>query len=301
MENLIAFIGFGEAASSMARDFHAAGVKGLWAYDIMAGSETHGPTIRARAEQYEVALAGSMEELCEKATYLLAFTSPASAVPVAQTAIPLLKPGQIYVDLNSTSPDMAVQMGKIPCADGVGVCDGAALGNVQKLGNKVPVVVCGQGAEQFKKDLTPFGMSIDVLDAPLGAASAMKMLKTVYSKGLQQLVLEYLLAAQSYGILEQMVNGVHNPMEGKTLAEYADEAMPRLFMHAKRRATEVANAVETVEQGGLEPTMTRAAQAGFERAAALNLAERFPALSQMNYQQIVQAVLPLLKREDPKA
>ena len=144
-------------------------------------------------------------------------------------------------------------------------------------------------------------MDIEVLDAPLGAASAMKMLKTVYSKGLQQLVLEYLLAAQSYGILDQMVNGVHNPMEGKTLAEYADEAMPRLFLHAKRRATEVANAVETVEQGGLDAIMTRAAQTGFERAAALNLAERFPALSQMNYQQIIQAVLPLLKQERVQA
>ncbi len=297
MENLIGLIGFGEAASSMARDFHAAGVQGLWAYDILSNSETHGASIRARAKQYGVTLARSIEELCAQTTYLLAFTSPASAVPVAQSAIPLLRAGQTYVDLNSTSPDMAVQMGKIPCADGVGVCDGAALGNVQKLGNKVPVVVCGTGAEAFRRDLTPYGMDIEVLDAPLGAASAMKMLKTVYSKGLQQLVLEYLLAAQSYGILEQMVNGVHNPMEGKTLAEYADEAMPRLFLHAQRRATEVANAVETVEQGGLEPVMTRAAQTGFERVAALHLTEQFPDIGQMNYQQIAQAVLPYMKKK----
>lgn len=296
MRKLIAFIGFGEAASSMARDFHEVNMQDMAAYDVMADNELRGPTIRARAEKYGVTLASSAEEACRDAAYIITFTSPAVAVSVAGSVIPLLKAGQVYVDVNSTSPNTAKEIAEIPHADGVGICDGAALGNVQKLGCKVPVVVCGEGAEAFKRDLTPYGMSIDVLHAPIGSASAMKMLKTVYSKGLQQLVLEFILASQSYGILEEMVCSVNNPMAGKTLEEYANEAMPRMLIHAKRRAVEVSNAVETVEELGLEATMTRAAQQKFAEVAALNLADRIDNIQEMDYQQIAELLLPYMQR-----
>lgn len=295
MERLIAFIGFGEAASSMARDFQKTGVQDMAAYDVMADTNPRGEIIRARAKQYDVTLFPSAEEACRDAKYIITFTSPAFAVSVAESIIPLLKAGQRYVDVNSTSPAVMRKIADIPHEEGVGICDGAALGNVQKLGCKVPVVVCGTGAEDFKRDLTPYGMSIEVLDAPIGAASGMKMLKTVYSKGMQQLVLEYILAAQSCGILKEMVCSVHNPMEGKTLEEYANEAMPRMLIHAKRRAAEVANAVETVEGLGLEASMTQAAQHKFEQIAALNLADQIDNISDMNYQEIAELLLPYMQ------
>lgn len=296
MKHLITFIGFGEAASSMARDFHAAGLQGTVAYDVMADDERRGPTIRSRAEKYGVALASSAEEACEDAAYIITFTSPAFAVSVAEATIPKLKAGQVYVDVNSTSPDAAKQIANMPHAEGVGICDGAALGNVQKLGCRVPITVCGTGAAAFKQDLTPYGMSINALDAPVGSASAMKMLRSVISKGMQQLMLEFTMCAARYQILPEMMEIVNNKFKDITLEEYADEAFIRFARHAARREAEANNIVETIEAVGLDASMSRATAKRFRWLADLDVASQLGPDDDLSYQEVLTLIFAAMEK-----
>ncbi|WP_434310600.1 DUF1932 domain-containing protein [Hominifimenecus sp. rT4P-3] len=290
-QNEIAFLGFGEAGFHIARGLMEDGLTNITAYDVMQDDPVRGGLIRQRAESIGLTLSATMEEACCTSRFIFSLTTAKVAVAVAEQVMPMLEAGQVYVDLNSVAPSVLEAIDQIPRKKGVLLCDGAVLGNVQKNGHRVSVYLCGDGAEQFYQAFLPYHMQLKVLDKPVGAASGIKMLKSVYSKGLQQLVMEFLLASESYGVLEEMVTSIHNPMAGKTLEEYANEAMPRMIVHAARRAEEVRNAAETVLGLHLDAGMTLAAQKKFEKVAALHLLEKYPDIGTMNYKEVTKLVL----------
>lgn len=291
IQNEIAFLGFGEAGFHIARGLKEDGLTNITAYDVMQDDPARGSLIRQRAESIGLKLSATMEEACRASRFIFSLTTAKVAISVAQQVMPMLEAGQVYVDLNSVAPSVLEAIDQIPRKEGVLLCDGAVLGNVQKNGHRVSVYLCGDGAEQFYQAFLPYHMQLKVLDQPVGAASGIKMLKSVYSKGMQQLVMEFLLASERYGVLEEMVTSIHNPMAGKTLEEYANEAMPRMIVHAARRTEEVKNAAETVLGLGLDAGMTLAAQKKFEKIAALHLPEKNPDIGTMNYKEVTKLVL----------
>lgn len=302
MKNLVAIIGFGEAGYHIAKGFLEDGLTNITVFDALQNDPIRGPGIRKRAAEIGAPVSETMEDACAQARFIFSLVTANAAVPVAQKVLPLLRSGQVFVDLNSVAPSVLERIDQLPRGEGALVCDGAVLGNVQKNGHRVSVYLAGSGAQAVYDAFTPYHMKLKVLDSPIGSASGVKMLKSVYSKGLQQLVLEFILSAESYGVLEEMMTSVNNPMAGKTLEEYANEAMPRLVIHAKRRAAEVENAVETVQSLGLDPAMTAAAQRKFEAVAAIDL-EDIPTeeIRSMTYQEIARLLLPRMKCQDTSA
>lgn len=297
MKHLVTFIGFGEAGSSIAGGLNRNGLTDLVAYDAMANDAKRGIIIRERAKQNHVTLAEDLEQACKGAAYILNFTSPSVALASAQSILPNLEEGQIYIDINSTSPTTMREIDQVERKAGVLFCDGAALGNVSKLGCSVPIAVCGKGAEQFKRDLTPYGTNITVLEAPIGGASAMKMLRSIVSKGMQQLMLEFTMCAKQYGILHEMMQIVNNKFKDITLEEYANEAFIRLVRHASRREAEANGIVETIEAVGLDASMSRATAYKFHNLAQLHLADRLNLEEDMGYEEVLDLIFHAMEAQ----
>ena len=81
-------------------------------YDVLLDDPNRADDIRERITETGSKV-GTLEEVVKNNNYILSTVITQAAKNVAQTVAPMLKPGQIYVDLNSTCPSVKVEIGRI--------------------------------------------------------------------------------------------------------------------------------------------------------------------------------------------
>ncbi|WP_028695090.1 NAD(P)-dependent oxidoreductase [Pseudomonas cremoricolorata] len=254
----LVFIGFGEAAFHIASGLRAEHDIQLGAYDAFKDDQKAGPLIVQRAAQAQVTLFQTLEQACATAQFIVCLTSASSALELARTILPLLKEGQHYLDMNSAAPTVKQAIEQLPRSAGVDYADIAVMGTVPGNDHRVPMLLAGSAARAFEKAFTPLGMRLTVLDAEPGAASAIKMLKSVVMKGLAQLFLESFVAANRFGVLDTLVASLGDSLDGKSVEQLANTFSARTLIHAKRRGTEMDDVVATLEALGVDASMSLA-------------------------------------------
>src|SRR2546423_1860954 len=71
-------------------------------------------------------------------------------------------------------------------------------------GFRVPLIASGEAAPAFRGLMVPWGMNVTVVGDALGAASGIKILRSVLIKGFEALVVECALGCARYGIREDV-------------------------------------------------------------------------------------------------
>ena len=256
MEYLIGFIGYGEAAYNISSGFRGEGLDRMIAYDAMQDDPERGPAIRNRAREVGISLAPSLEELCRSADFVFSLTSPAICVEVARQALPFMTAGQVFCDLNSADPTDMTAVSELPRPEGVKFVDVAVLGSVPKNKHRTKMYLSGDGAESFYHAFKDWNTVLKLLDAPAGGASAIKMFKSVFSKGIMQLLLETYVPAAAYGVLDQIVDLTRDTFKTRSVEDYAEENLYRTLIHAKRRSSEMEAVAKTVERLGYDASVS---------------------------------------------
>lgn len=285
----LVFIGFGEAAFHLALGLGAQGDLRIGMFDANASDPVRGGLIRDRAEQTQVTVFDSLEAACLDAHFVVCLTSASSALSLAARILPLLRPGQTYVDMNSAAPTVKQAIDALPRAVGVSFCDIAVMGTVPGNNHRVPMLLAGDGAQAFFDAFTPYGMRLTVLQAEAGAASAIKMLKSVVMKGLPQLLMESFQAAEKFHVLDTLVESLGDSLNGKTVEQLANTFTARTLIHAKRRSAEMDDVVATLEGAGVDASMSRACHGQLEKQAATDWNTLLgPNASDMDYRTAIQ-------------
>ena len=258
MEYLIGFIGYGEAAYNISSGLKSEGLDRMAAFDAMENDPERGPRIRERAAEAGVHLASSLEELCRNADFIISLTSPAVCVKVAEQALPFLTEGQVFCDLNSADPVDMKTIDAMPRPAGVKFVDVAVLGSVPKGRHRTKMYLSGDGSQAFYDMYSKWNTVVKILDAPAGGASAIKMFKSVFSKGIMQLLLEMYVPAAACGVLDQVVELTKDTFRERSVEEYAEENLYRTLIHAKRRSAEMEAVARTVEALGYDASVSQA-------------------------------------------
>lgn len=287
MSHLFAFIGFGEAAYNIALGLKSEGVTDMVAFDVMQDSKERGELIHSRALDAGVELMPNLADAYESSKFIFSLTSPAVCVDVAKGIIPNLNPGQVYVDFNSASPQSMRKVDEIPRKQGVKFCDVGVLGMVPKKKHRTKMFLSGDGAQEFYDEWNKHNTDSRVLDAPAGGASACKMFKSVFSKGLPQILLECFVPAASYGVLDDVVGLIKDTFKKRNIEEYADEVLYRTLVHAKRRSFECGEAAATVEDLGFDASMTRATEKKLRLLAEQDYMNRIAPTESPNLREVV--------------
>jgi len=240
----VGFIGFGEVASTLARGLMGEGVE---VYTCLEGRSVRTTEL---ARSMDVQLCNNNQEMAKKAEMIFSAVTPSQAVLVARE---LGHIQGVYVDLNNVSPATVKEALKnVGSSDTV---DAAILGSVQRNGLKVKIIASGAGAEEFVK-LNGYGMNIEVIGSEPGQASAIKMLRSAYTKGVSALLLESLHAAYRMGIDEEVLKYI-SQTEGPDFKESAVSRMTSSFYHARRRSEEMEEVVKMLS-ALTEPFMSKA-------------------------------------------
>jgi 3-hydroxyisobutyrate dehydrogenase-like beta-hydroxyacid dehydrogenase len=241
-----ALLGLGEAGSEIGRDLVAAGAD-VRGYDpkpiVVDGIAARGDEAAAVAD----------------ADVVLSANSSHDAMTALTNALPALRPGTIWADLNTAAPSLKAALARTAASRQVRVVDVALMSPVPGKGLRTPMLVSGEGAERYAQILTRLGASATVEPGPAGTAISRKLLRSVFYKGLAAAVVEALAGAEAAGCADWLRANI-----GAELAGFDEHAIERLVdgsrRHARRRVDEMVAATEQLRELGVRPRISAAAR-----------------------------------------
>ena len=201
----IAFIGFGEAGGLIAKGLQGAGATVGACYDILIEDPKTAGKIADKARAQGVRAARTPAEAVAGADVVLSAVVCSETVAAARNVAPHLVPGQIYMDINSSSPGMKRQAAEAVEANGAAFVEAAVMDLVPPHGHKVPMLLAGAKAATLAAMLAPYGMRVEAIGERIGSASAIKMVRSVFLKGFTSVLFECLLAAHKAGVTDRVL------------------------------------------------------------------------------------------------
>jgi 3-hydroxyisobutyrate dehydrogenase-like beta-hydroxyacid dehydrogenase len=271
----LAFIGFGELGSSLAEGLGRSGAHPLRAYAPRRSQRTAANRLEARLRDAGVRRSDSLPEAVAGVAAVHIVVPARACREVAERSASALAAGAYYVDLSAASVSEKEAAAALIAQSGAVYVDAAVLGTVAASGFEVPIVASGPGAPGWKALVDPEGLVVDVIDAPVGHATRLKLLRSVYMKGRDALIVEMMLAARRYGLEDRVAASIQGPGEAVPFPALAERVLCALAVHAGRRADELLASSDVVTAAGIEPVITRAGSEVLRNLARLDLRERF--------------------------
>jgi 3-hydroxyisobutyrate dehydrogenase-like beta-hydroxyacid dehydrogenase len=241
----IAVLGLGEAGSEISRDLVAAGAD-VRGYDPKVASVEG---VAARADEADAV---------RDAELVLSLNSSHDAMTALINALPALRPGTVWADLNTASPGLKAALAEA-AGEAVQVVDVALLSPVPGKGLRTPMLVSGPAAERYAELLSALGAEVTVQPGPVGEAISRKLLRSVFYKGLAAAVVEALAGAEAAGCGEWLRENISAELAGFDGATI-DRLVDGTHRHARRRADEMAAASEQLIDLGVRPRIASAAR-----------------------------------------
>ncbi|MDX2376941.1 DUF1932 domain-containing protein [Microbacterium sp. LRZ72] len=251
----ITILGLGEAGRLYARGLGRAGAS-VRGYDPFQ-----------KVDDAEIAQVDDLEDALAGADAVLSLVGARAAVEVAAQALPLVPRAAVYADLNTAAPEAKAEVEALAARVGVPMVDVAVMAPVPRAGHRTALLAGGGGAEQLAQVLGPLQVPVEVVPGGVGAAARLKLLRSVFMKGLATLMIEGLGAAREVGAEEWLRDQMAQEL-GPDGAALVDRLVSGTYAHAERREHEVRDALAALESAGQPADMTRATLAWFERILA---------------------------------
>jgi 3-hydroxyisobutyrate dehydrogenase-like beta-hydroxyacid dehydrogenase len=256
MKPAICFIGFGEAGQAMAAGLREAGVERISAWDILF-PQAEGERLLRAGETIGVRCAPSAAAAVGEAEIIVSAVTAAASVEAALSVKAHLVGKPFLLDINSVSPGRKQETAKL-LGDAARYIDVAVLGPIHPARHQTPMLIAGPHAEVAAPMLAALGMRVTVAGAEIGAAAAIKMVRSVMIKGIEALTLECFLAAARAGVVDEVAASLKNNYPGLDWSKIVPYNLERMASHGERRAAEMEEVAETLHELGVEPLMTSA-------------------------------------------
>jgi len=250
----IAFVGFGEAGQAMAAGLREHGVAHIAAWDILF-AEAAGETLIEAARTIGIRVASSASDAVREADIVIAAVTAASSIEAARSVAGHLRGRPLYLDVNSVSPG-SKQATATLLGDDARYVDVAIVSAIHPARHKSPMMLAGPNAAEAEPVLAALGMKTQTVGGEVGAAAAIKMIRSVMIKGIEALTLECFLAAARAGVTDQVAVSLRNNYPGVDWSKMSEYNIERMASHGIRRAAEMREVADTLRELGVRPLMT---------------------------------------------
>jgi len=248
------FIGFGEAGQAIASGLRESGVERIAAWDILF-PHTDGERLRRSAEAIGVRCASSAAEALRDADIIVSAVTAAASVDAAQSVKAHLAGKPFFLDINSVSPGRKQETAKL-LGGGARYVDVAVVAAIYPARHQTPLLLAGADAEAAAPIMKALDMRMTIAGAEIGAAAAIKMVRSVMIKGIEALTLECFLAAARAGVVDEVAASLKNNYPGLDWSKVIPYNLERMASHGGRRAAEMEEVAATLRELGVEPLMT---------------------------------------------
>jgi 3-hydroxyisobutyrate dehydrogenase-like beta-hydroxyacid dehydrogenase len=254
----IAFIGFGELGQRFARDLHVRPDVALTAYDIATADTPQAARLKLGARDYRVQLHATAAGACRDADVVFSAVTANRTEEVAEGAAKFLKPGQYFVDVNSSAPTTKRRAAMAVEAANAHYVEGAVMGPVLGPGIKVEILAGGPAAAQASDLLNALGMNLTPVSTEYGKASAIKLCRSIVIKGIEALMVDCAHATRQWGVENEVYRSLARTFPATNWATLAEDMTERVATHGVRRAAEMREAAEMLTDLGLNAELARA-------------------------------------------
>ncbi|MDH7639267.1 DUF1932 domain-containing protein [Sphingomonas oryzagri] len=250
----IAVIGFGEAAQAF-----VVGMPGkLISYDRKIETVHERADKLADGQRLGVTMAGSNGEAVAEAGVILSLVTADQAEQAARATAASLRPGAFYFDMNSVAPDTKRLSAEVVENQGGLYVDVAVMAPVHPGRRAVPLLVSGPHAQEGARQLREVGFDmVRVIGDTVGAASAVKMIRSIMVKGIEALSAECAMAAKLSGVLDEVISSLDTSWPSADWVARFDYNLDRMLVHGLRRSEEMDEVVKTIEGLGMRAPMSR--------------------------------------------
>jgi 3-hydroxyisobutyrate dehydrogenase-like beta-hydroxyacid dehydrogenase len=264
---LLAFIGFGEVGQTFARGLCGNPGVRLAAYDLLLDDPQKRGELIARAEQLSVRVAADAADASRDARAVVSAVTAAAALDVATAAARYLRPGQIFLDVNSASPGTKRAAAERVTAAGAEFVEGAVMAAVAGPGLRVPILAGGPAAKTAAEVLNGLGMNLTPVATEIGRASATKLSRSIVMKGIEAALVQCAVAARRWDVEGDVIASLQATYPGIDWSKQIAHAAERVARHGARRAEEMREAGAMLEDLGVDPGLCRAIADVQERGA----------------------------------
>lgn len=259
----IGFIGFGEVGRAFSQEMKAKGAE-VYYYDIVDKKPEEGISFLP------------FKELIQTCEIIMSTVASHVAIEVAEKAMAYLNSEKTYADMNSTSPSVKKKIAQVVEKSHSNFIEGAILSAVGETGSKASILVSGKTAEEFSHLMNRLGLiNLKYFSPNIGEASLVKMIRSIFSKGVECLLLEMLIAGKRAGVEDYLWNDIVDFMTKNSFKSVAENWIKTHPVACERRYHEMVQVIETLEEINIEPIMTRSTVEFFQRSKELGLANLF--------------------------
>ena len=254
---VVGFIGFGEAASSIALGLHKEGIERIVCCDAMQNDERFKEAMDNRVDACQGQMLENTAEVCRKSDVVISAVPSNYAVTAAEHALDGIKEGQPFMDVSTATPIEKKKISGMVKAKGGLFVDGAMMGALLKDKHQVPMLLSGDGAAVFRDKMEPYHMRLEFVDGEAGTATSIKFIRSITAKGLSCLLIESLQAAQRFGVEQTIVDSFIDTF-GPDFIGIINGYISGAIIHAERREHELENVVNFLKSESLPYTMAEA-------------------------------------------
>lgn len=244
----------GEMGAFIGSAIRGAGNRVVWASDGRSAATA------ARASDFEDV--ENLAALVATADTIVSVCPPASALDVAETVAAHGFAG-LYVDCNAVSPATVTSVAAALSA--ATVVDGGIIGGPST--DDAVLHLSGEGAPDAADLFGPRVLRVDVLDGPVGMASALKACYAASSKAVTATLLAVRAAAAEAGVEDALLAEWERTQPG--VVERSDATLRQIHRKAWRFGGEMREAADFFAAIGVPDGFSRAAAQTFDRLARL--------------------------------
>jgi 3-hydroxyisobutyrate dehydrogenase-like beta-hydroxyacid dehydrogenase len=255
----LGLIGYGEVGKIFGAGLRRqADIASVSAWDLKFADATSQAAETAHAANSGITAQPSMQALCVAADLIISAVTASNTLAVAQEAARHIRPGAVFLDLNSASPGTKQRAAAAIDGAGAHYVEAGVMTSVPPYGIKVPMLLGGAPARELAAVLSGWGMDAKPVSDQLGVASAIKMCRSVMIKGLEALVIESYTTARAYGVEDYVLPTLAETFPSIDWHKQGAYFFSRVVQHGKRRAEEMREAANTIREAGFEPFMAAA-------------------------------------------
>ncbi|MET3714173.1 NAD(P)-binding domain-containing protein [Pseudomonas sp. PvP001] len=257
----IGIIGAGEVGLTYARPWAAAG------HEVVLCDLKPSTAATAFAEQSGQDIRASVAELAPDCDVVVSCVFGTVSLVVAEQALEHMAREALYVDMTTADPALIRTAAHSAAQRGIGYVDVAILGAIALTHAKTNLLGAGTGIDRA---LTLFS----AIDAPLkpveegaaGDAAALKILRSVFTKGLEALTIECFMAAEKQGVSEKLHDALSD-IDQASLRDFLGALIRTHVLHAPRRLKEVEEAERQLLAAGMPVAVLPGVKTLFKRTA----------------------------------
>lgn len=240
----IAIVGLGEVGRCYAAPLNAAG------HELSLYEQHCSPAATELAAKCGEQIRSAPDAALASVEWVLSCVTGATALSVVESIIPRLRPGSSIADFTTATPDVKRRAAEKARKHQIRYVDAAIMGAIALGKERTPLLVAGDGAIDLKELLDPLGARIKVITAgAAGDAISLKILRSMFTKGMEALAVELLAGAEKQHLRVQLYEQLAD-IDEAPLRAFLEMLVRTHVVHARRRLHEVQDAEKEIASHG---------------------------------------------------